>query len=470
MTDINIGARGDFGNSISWDAYYTFSEYKSASIGNYYLNYAGLAYNVAYDIDDFETFVANTKHTTLNEDVQKLEKVFGGMQFDMFEMGGGTASAYAGVEYFKIGYSALVDAQSEAGLVGGSGGNSAVGKRDVTAASFEAIFPITDWLEIDAAVRYDDYSDFGSATSPRIGAIMNFPGFEALTLKASWGQGFLAPIPATLYGSTQFSAEFATDYYGCELQGVPLNECPWRQFDTYIGSNPDLDAESSETWSVGADFKFADRWQVSVNYFNLQIEDPINYTSAQDQLDVDWQTGGNNPAVQRHVLGSVIEISAGYQNGVTTFAYSAVDFALSGGFETGIGDFGLRANASYYINYDLEVSYGTGDLYNAAGSLGFPEWRANALFSWYLGDLFASLNWDYIGSQRSNISDEKWDSWSLFNVQVGYNFDKYGTVTLGVNNLFDEDPILDDVGGFPVSGNMYDETGQVIYIRYRIDL
>ena len=471
LTDITVGVKGDTGGFLtSWEAYYTFSEYKSTSVGNYYLNYAGLAYNVAYDIDDFDTFVANIKHTTLNEDIQKMEMVFAGGQFDLFEMGGGTASAFAAVESWKISYSALVDAQSEAGLVGGSAGNSAVGARDVTAASFEIILPVTDWLEIDGAVRYDDYSDFGSATSPRIGAILNFPGFEALTLKASWGQGFRAPNLSDLYGATAFSAEFATDFYGCQLQGVPLQDCPERQFDTYIGSNPDLDAESSETWSVGADFTFADRWMVSVNYFNLAIEDPINYTSAQDQLDVDFNTNGNNPAVQRNALGAVVEISAGYQNGVTEFEYSAVDFALSGGFETGIGDFGLQANASYYINYDAERSYGTGDLFNAAGSLGLPEWRANALFTWFLGDVHASINWTYIGSQKSEISGEKWDDWSVWDAQVGYSFDKWGTFTFGATNIFDEDPILDDVVGAPVDEDMYSQVGRVIFIRYRVDL
>jgi iron complex outermembrane receptor protein len=470
LIDINIGARGEFADSVSWEAYYTYSEYKSVSIGNYYLSYAGLAYNVAYDIDDFDTFVANLKHSTLNEDVQKMEKVFAGGQFDMFEMGGGTASAFAAVEYWKIDYSALVDAQSEAGLVGGFAGNSAVGKRDVAAASFEAILPVTDWLEIDAAVRYDDYSDFGSATSPRLGAIMNFPGFEALTLKASWGRGFLAPDLSSLYGATASVFSFATDFYGCELQGIPLEECPRRGIRTFIGSNPDLDAESSETWSVGADFTFADRWRVSANYFNLKIEDPILYTSAQDQLDVDYNTNGGNSAVQRNSLGSAVEIAAGFQNGATEFSYSAVDFALSGGFETGIGDFSIQANTSYYINYDAEVSYGTGDIYNAAGTLGLPEWRANALFSWYLGDIFASVNWDYIGSQKSNIFDEKWASWSIFNAQVGYSFDKWGTFTLGANNVFDEDPILDDVDGGPVNLRMYSSVGRVIFVSYRVDL
>ncbi|MFC1702361.1 TonB-dependent receptor plug domain-containing protein [Pseudomonadota bacterium] len=470
LIDINIGIKGDTSGSISWEAYYTYSEYKSASPGNYYLSYAGLEYNIANDIDDFDTFIANMKHTTMNEDVQTLEKVFAGMQFDMFELSGGAASAYVGAEHFKIDYSALVDAQSEAGLIGGSAGNSAVGKRDVTALTAEAIFPVTDWLELDAAVRYDDYSDFGSTISPRLGAIMNFPGYEALTLKASYGQGFRAPNLSNLFGATAFSASSAIDYYGCQLQGRPAAECYPRQFDTYYGSNPDLDAETSETWSIGANWTFAEQWLLSVNYFNLTIEDLINNTNAQDQLDVDYNTGGNNPAVQRNSLGGVVEIAAGYQNGVSGFTFSAVDFALSGVFETGIGEFGIQTNASYYIDYDEEVSYGTGEMNNAAGTLGVPHWRANALLSWYLNDWFASLNWDYIGSQKSEISGEKWDDWYLFNLQAGYSFDKYGTVTLGVNNLLDEDPILDDVVGEPVAEYMYDQTGRVCFIKYRVDL
>jgi len=470
LTDINIGARGDiFGGNVTWDLYYTYSNYTSASVGNYYLNYAGLDYAVNY-ADDFDTFVSYIKHTTLNDDRQKLQKVFGGAQFDLFELGGGTASMYVALETFKVDYAALVDAQSEAGLVGGSAGNSAKGSRDVDAISAEAIFPITDWLEIDAAVRYDDYSDFGSATSPRLGGIFRIPGVDSLTFKASWGQGFRAPDLSDLYGATAFSAEFATDYYGCQLSGISEGDCPERQFDTYIGSNPNLDAEESETYSAGVEWRFADRWLTSVNYFHLKITDPILYTSAQDQLDVDYYSNGGNPQVQRTSTGAVTRIDAGFQNGVTEFTFESVDFALSGGFDTAIGDFGIQANASYYMNYDAEETYGTGELYNAAGTLGLPEWRSNALFTWALGDIFASVNWDYIGESKSRISDEKWDSWQQFNATVGYAFGKYGTVSIGANNVLDEDPILDRVTGATVDENLYPNIGRVYFVRYRVDM
>ena len=471
LTDINFGATGDlFSGNVSWEAYFTWSKYTSSSVGNYYLNYAGLDYAIATGVSDFDTFINYSKHTTLNDDTQKLQKIFAGAQFDLFELSGGTSSAYVSAEYFEVDYVALVDAQSEAGLVGGSAGNSAEGYRDVTAVAAEAIFPVTDWLEIDAAIRYDDYSDFGSATSPRIGAIMEIPGYEQVKFKASWGEGFRAPDLSDLYGATAFSASFATDYYGCQLVGTSEADCPERQFDTYIGSNPDLDAEESETYSLGVEWQFAERWLASVSYFHLEITDPILYTSTQDQLDVDYFTSGGNPAVQRNSLGQVVEVAAGFQNGVTDFSYESADFALSGGFDTNWGDFGIQSNASYYINYDAERSYGTGDLYDAAGSLGLPEWRANALFTWGLGNWFASLNYDYIGSSESIISDERWGAWDQINVQVAYTFGKYGTFTLGANNVTNEDPILDDIVGAPVDEYMYPQVGRVYFVQWKADL
>ncbi|MDH3275987.1 MAG: TonB-dependent receptor plug domain-containing protein, partial [Gammaproteobacteria bacterium] len=72
FTDINVGATGDLTDSVSWDLNYTYSNYTSASVGQYYLSYAGLEYNINYNITDFDTFVNNLKTTTLNDDRQKL--------------------------------------------------------------------------------------------------------------------------------------------------------------------------------------------------------------------------------------------------------------------------------------------------------------------------------------------------------------------------------------------------------------
>ena len=126
---------------------------------------------------------------------------------------------------------------------------------------------------------------FGNATSPRIGGVMTIPQFDAVTLRLSWGEGFRAPDLSDMYGLTSFSASGGTDYYGCELSGQ--DPCTARQFDTYIGSNPDLEAETSETFSVGGEYAFMDGWVAGLSYFNLKVNNSIEYTSAQDQLNVD---------------------------------------------------------------------------------------------------------------------------------------------------------------------------------------
>lgn len=466
LTDINIGLSGDISDTVSFETNVTFSEYHSSSYGRFYLSYAGLEYNISYEIDDFDTFVANMKSTTIDDNRQSMIKYFGGLQWDLFEMGGGTAAAYLAAEYFEIDYAALVDAQSEAGLIGGSAGNSAEGYRDVTAVSVEAVFPVTDWLEIDAAVRADSYSDFGDATSPRIGAAMRIPGYEQIALRASWGQGFRAPDMSDLYGLTSFSASSGKDQWGCEQVGQ--DPCPTRQFDTYIGSNPDLEAEESETFSIGGDWDFMDNWMAGMTYWHLKLTNSIEYTSAQDQLNVDYQSGGNNPAVQRDANGSVLEIAAGFQNGVTDFEKDGLDFFVKGSIETGFGNFLFAMNASKYLSYDYELTYGTGELGDAAGTLGFPEWRSNGYVSWTMDSWNAALSVDYIGESEAKIGDEAYDGWHTINASVGYDIGSYGSIELGASNITDEDPLL-DAGGYMVDEYQYPITGRVIYAEYTLE-
>jgi iron complex outermembrane receptor protein len=396
-----------------------------------------------------------------------MKKFYLGAQWDMFEMAGGQASSYFAIEQFETNYTALVDAQSEAGLVGGSAGNSAQGNRSVTAFSAETILPVTDWMEVDLAARYDQYSDVGSAVTPRVGVTAQIPSLPALTARASYGKGFKAPELSELFGATAFSASGGTDYYGCQLNNIELSACPNQQFNTYIGSNANLKAENSESYSFGLEYDFSDTWQAALTYFNLKLEDAIASTTAQDQLDVDFQTGGNNPNVVR--IGAAVQsISAGYQNAVVPVERNGIDLTVNGMVETKYGSFLIGGDISHYLNYDEELSYGTGNLYNAAGTLGFTKWRANALIRWSMDDYFASLSWNYIGSSESNESGEEYPQWDVFNARVGYDLGERGTVGLTVRNLLDRDPLLDD--GSMVNEYIYDLSGRVVTLTYSVEM
>ena len=71
------------------------------------------------------------------------------------------------------------------------------GDRDVWAVGLEFSFPILKNLEIGASVRYDDYSDFGSTTNPKIS--IKYTPVKELLLRASYNTGFAAPTLAQLY-------------------------------------------------------------------------------------------------------------------------------------------------------------------------------------------------------------------------------------------------------------------------------
>ena len=85
------------------------------------------------------------------------------------------------------------------------------------------------------------------------------------------------------------------------------------------------------------------------------------------------------------------------QNGAAEFEYNGLDYVLRGRFETGYGDFNLSFNASQYLEYSYELTYGTGEMGDAVGDLGFPEWRSNAYVNWNLNNWSANLAVDYIG-------------------------------------------------------------------------
>jgi len=474
LVDINTGLNWEVSDNVKVDMNYSHSEYRSSSVGMYYLSYGGLAYNVAYGIDDFDQFVANLKTTTHNDDRQSLTRWSGGVQWDMFDMAGGTAAIYLGAEYYEIKYSALVDAQSEAGMVGGSAGNSAEGYRDVTAYMIEGVFPIFEWMELSAAFRADDYSDFGNATSPRVGVNMAIPGYEQLRFRASWGEGFRAPDLSDLYGATSFSAEGATDFWACEQNGQ--DPCPSRQFDTYIGSNPNLDAEESESLSLGVDWDFWEgdmmSWKASATWISLKLDNTIEYVSAQDVLNQDYSSrssgGPGSEFVQRSPTGQVIEISAGFVNGNIEQKREALDLGLAGTIDTAFGVFSLRYTGTKYLKYEVEEVFGEGNLLDITGTLGFPEWRSNAQASWAWNNFFANVAWDFIGESESRSSDDKYDSWDQLNASVGYNFGEWGQITIGANNITDEDPLLDDFGT-EVDEYQYPKVGRVVYAEYTIE-
>ena len=109
----------------------------------------------------------------------------------------------------------------------------------------------TEQITLTGGIRIDDHETFGSETTGRVAAAYN--PTEQLTLRASWGQGFKAP---TIFQTTFFCCG-ATE------------------------PNADLQAETSEAFDIGLDWRSSDgRGELGVTYFDQEVENQIDFSFA----------------------------------------------------------------------------------------------------------------------------------------------------------------------------------------------
>lgn len=472
--DYTAGLRGTFDwNNASWEVYYHYNMADNKSVGEYYLSYGGLAYNEANGIDlGSDEGVANMKATTLQNSGSTFSQYFAGLGFDMFDLPGGMAAHYVGAEYFEQTYEDIYDGQSEAGLVGGSAGNSSSGARDVSAIFFESVLPVSDVVELNVKARYDKYSDFGSELSPAFSA--RWEAMEGLIFRASYSESFRAPGLDLLNAARTFSAEAAIDYAAGSTTS--------RQYDTYYTQNADLEAETSDYTNLGVAWDINENVSLKMDYFQLAIDNVIQSKTLQSLLSdeaaglitavsVDTDTSGETFYLKRGGTGTLVEAGTSYFNGAG-FEIEGLDFTINANLETEFGDFRFNNVNTFTLSYDEEVG---GVVQDTAGWSGQPDLKSVATVSWSLGDHTLSWNSTYTASTSEFEEDTDGDgfyeqtgdldSWLIHNATYSYDMGSYGAVTFTVNNLTDEDPVFSSAGTWD-DQDLYNNFGRDYRVNY----
>lgn len=121
-------------------------------------------------------------------------------------------------------------------------------------------------LDIDAAIRYDDYSDVGSTTNPKFG--INWSPMEGLKFRGNWGTSFRAPLLTQIYGNS--NNLFVQSYQdpqagGATVQGVARS-----------GGNLQLAPEEATTWAAGVDWDPLQDLRLSLTYWNVDYDKQVN--------------------------------------------------------------------------------------------------------------------------------------------------------------------------------------------------
>jgi iron complex outermembrane receptor protein len=136
---------------------------------------------------------------------------------------------------------------------------------------------LSDMISIQAALRYEDYSDFGSDVNWKLaGRIEPTPG---IAVRASASTGFRAPSLQQQF----FAARATNNVAGVLLETVtlPVNN----PVAVALGATP-LDAEQSMSFSGGLVFSMVPRLNVTIDAYQVDIDDRIvvtdNLTATRD--------------------------------------------------------------------------------------------------------------------------------------------------------------------------------------------
>ena len=498
----------DFTGDLGFASYSAFLHHSRADYGHMGYNYTlkSVASKLAEDGEfEFANMSAaqagKLRYTEVSEDDMALQHAGLTLVGDV-DTGlpvAGPLDWVVGFEYMSTDYSVLVDAQRESGNVMGSAGSSSGGYRDIRAWFAEFRLPITDDIELNLAHRADDYSDFGSANNSKISA--RWQAMDNLVVRASFSESFIAPTLDSLGMSTSFSADSAIDRVQAANAGVAARS---QQKQVYRLANANLGPETGEYVNVGLVWNITDDLSLAIDAYELTLENQETLVSAGDLLLAEWAgvldniTSANptarivrNPyvagssvvddgtgmclyatATRVPCLGSLKEIYAPMAN-AGGFEISGFDIALDYSYETeNWGTFRPMLDITMVDEY-LGEDYLGGPLVELQGRNGAPEIRGNLTLAWGKGDWNAYYQYEYIDSMYENSSFDvatlssspsgSLDSHAIQNIQVSYTASTGTTVTLGIRNLEDEDPIIDS--SYEWNSYLYDIYGRTYTVK-----
>ena len=381
-----------------------------------------------------------------------------------FELGLGGDSIWvaAGFDYRKEEYGFNGDARSEGEqrtIYGAPFDNTNElddVSRDITAVFFEAIVPITEELELNAAVRRDDYSGFGSTTNPKIG--LKFKPMDEFLIRAAYSTGFRVPS-----FNQQFNGVTEEPYTGQDLadpancaNGVVVSDdpnCQPIQPTVLYGGKEDLGPEESNQSSVGIVFAPTSNISFNIDWWEIITEGSIQVPSRDILLENYDLFSGN---FIRDSSGTLISIDQRYINAGERET-SGIEYGAVGKFDVDGGDLTVSFNGSRLI-VDKKKLLDTaefGDNLVGTHSRGnIPlKWKHSLSANYVKGDWSHMLTQVYRdsyddevppGVQSGEIYPENWstvvESYNVFHYSVSYSGLDNMNLRFGIKNLFNTEP------------------------------
>ncbi|RKP48348.1 TonB-dependent receptor domain-containing protein [Trinickia fusca] len=336
--------------------------------------------------------------------------------------------------------------------------------RNVAAAFYQIDIPIIRHLTFSHSGRYDHYSDFGGAYSPRFA--LRYQPVQALTVYGSYNRGFRAPTMIENAHSQTFGAQYAQDNFAGSPQAGQSGF-----WEVVQAGNQNLQPERTKNYNIGFQLSPTRTTDIGIDWYKIHIDNVIG------QDDVQTLINANDPnIVHRNSDGSIAFVDAPYKN---------LAFLDTDGFEgtfrqalpTSIGTFTLSGDWAYVWHFKMPQGGVTSDFAGNNGAINqpfgasFPRWKGNTELAWNYHKWNAALTWQYTGpyAQTQAVpvgAADHVSSYSQFNIYMSYTGFKHWTIYGGVNNIFNRPPPFDPVNQNANNPQGYDTSLYSYYGRF----
>ncbi|MBL8512480.1 MAG: TonB-dependent receptor, partial [Betaproteobacteria bacterium] len=360
---------------------------------------------------------------------------------ELMQMQYGPLGFATGLDYRRESIEDTPDANVAAGRVLGRGFTGTTGSRNAVAAFAELSVPLYKNLEAQLAVRRDKYSDFGSASSPKVG--LKWSPSKTFLLRGSISSGFRAPTLPEAAQTNAVSFTTVTD---------PLFS---RNFN--IGqlsqSNPALKPEKSKTQGGGMVWEPDKDFSVGVDFYKLRLN---NVVARDSNAFIIAQAIAGNPTftdkVIRDPATNFIIYLIRQQRNLGFLETSGADIDLRKVISTNDnGKFTLASSYNYTRTYRSAITPGSVpfDFVDSNGFGAIPRYKGNASVTWEKSNWVSSLTYRYIHSYDQFLIAGQNRVGAYYDLDgfVGYNGFKNLKITLSARNLLDKEPAWDASGG-----------------------
>ena len=293
----------------------------------------------------------------------------------------------------------------------------------------------------------------------------------------------------------------------CQAQGIPAALLPNYTYGVdsvhgTSGGNPKLTPETADTYSIGAvwtpgfDSPLFQNLQLSVDYYNIKIQNAVGTLALTSILPRCFNSDGvSNPTYSNGNIycqqitrdtstGDIVLGREGLLN-LATYSTDGVDTQIDWKF--GLDALGLSEGAGRvqissvitYTNSFKVASLPGSPVLDYAGSIGnasvspeiaHPKWKANTTFGYAIGPFQAALHWRYIDQMKHQdlvgnptATTPGVPAYSYFDIDAHWRIREGLELSGGVTNIEDKGPPF--VSGQPLTTDTatYDIIGRTYY-------